>query len=182
MRFSSHTKAGGIFAFMARATPAAPTKPSPVEERTAQEVIDRLGLVPNEEKGYFIETFRDPGASSSNSSSSSSRPLSTAIYYLLEGSAGPSVWHRVDAAEVWHYYAGAPLALSLSRDDGGPPEDVVLGPDVFQDQRPQVVVAKGRWQRARSRGAWTLVGTTVAPGFVPEGVELADPGWAPNRA
>ncbi|KAK1593850.1 cupin superfamily protein [Colletotrichum navitas] len=146
-----------------------------VYKRTTQEVIDKLGLIPNEEKGCFIESFRDPEASNN-------RSLSTAIYYLLEGSAGPSIWHRVDAAEVWHYYAGAPLTLSLSHDDGEPLKNVMLGPDIFGDQRPQIVIAKDQWQRAHSHGSWTLVGTTVAPGFIPEGVELAGPNWMPNGA
>ncbi|KAK2011532.1 cupin superfamily protein [Colletotrichum eremochloae] len=160
---------------MVQATPTSSTESCPIEKRTAQEVIDKLGLIPNEEKGYYTETFRDPEASNN-------RSLSTAIYYLLEGSVGPSIWHRVDAAEVWHYYAGSPLTLSLSYDDGKPLKNVVLGPDIFEDQRPQIVVEKDQWQRAHSHGAWTLVGTTVAPGFVPEGVELADPGWMPNGA
>ncbi|KAF6817231.1 cupin family protein [Colletotrichum plurivorum] len=163
----------GLLAPVALATPK---RPHSVERHTAQEVVDKLGLVPNPEKGYFIETFRDPDTTAGN------RSVSTAIYYLLEGSVGPSIWHRVDAAEVWHYYAGAPLTLSLSYDDGNPVEDVVLGPDVFDDQRPQYAIAKNRWQRATSLGRWTLVGTTVAPGFTEEGVELADPGWMPNRA
>ncbi|KAK1984717.1 cupin superfamily protein [Colletotrichum cereale] len=175
MRFSSCINAIGIFAIVAQATPTTLKNSSPIEKRTAQEVIDKLGLIPNEEKGYYIETFRDPEASNN-------RSISTAIYYLLEGSVGPSIWHRVDAAELWHYYAGAPLTLSLSYDDGKPLKNVVLGPDIFKDQRPQIVVAKDQWQRAYSHGAWTLVGTTVAPGFTPEGVELADPDWMPNGA
>ncbi|KAI0004862.1 RmlC-like cupin domain-containing protein [Xylariaceae sp. FL0662B] len=123
------------------------------KHRTAQEVVDKLGLIPNEEKGYYIQTFED-------TASCGNRSASTAIYYLLEGSAGSSVWHRVDAVEVWHYYAGAPLTLSLSYDDGNPVVKKVLGPDIFDGEQPQVVVAKWQWQSARSSGDWTLVGTT----------------------
>ncbi|KAI1109559.1 RmlC-like cupin domain-containing protein [Nemania sp. NC0429] len=144
---------------------------------TAKQVVAKLGLVPNVEGGYYVETFRDeallPG-------SSSNRSVSTAIYYLLEGPRVPSVWHRVDAAEVWHWYAGAPLVLQLSSDNGTPTRDHVLGPDVLGHQRPQVVVPGLDWQRAISCGKWTLVGTTVAPAFVPEGYELAPDGWEPN--
>lgn len=133
---------------------ATPKRPHGTEKHSAQQVIDKLGLMPNPEKGYFIESFRDLDTTTGN------RSVNTAIYYLLEGSVGPSIWHRIDAAEVWHYYAGAPLTLSLSYDDGNPVEDVVLGPYIFDGQRPQYAITKGRWQRATSHGRWTLVGTT----------------------
>lgn len=93
---------------------------------SAQEVIAALNLAPHPEKGYFIETFRDAHTASDK------RSHSTCIYYLLEGESGLSHWHRVhDATEVWHYYAGAPLRLSLSWDDGKPVRDVVLGADLW---------------------------------------------------
>ncbi|SPO01565.1 uncharacterized protein DNG_04238 [Cephalotrichum gorgonifer] len=145
-----------------------------MNDRTAEEVIAHLNLIPNTpEKGYFAETFRDD-----DSDPATNRSRSTAIYYLLEGSAGHSVWHRLDAAEVWHYYAGAPLTLSVW--SGEEITEVVLGPDVFRDEKPQAVVKKGEWQSARSEGDWTLVGTTVAPGFDPAGAEFADPEWTPQ--
>ncbi|KAG8164333.1 hypothetical protein KVR01_006251 [Diaporthe batatas] len=150
---------------------------TPISKRSVEEIIEKLGLIPNVEKGYYVQTFEDP-----YTIPYLNRSASTAIYYLLEGSAGDSVWHRVDAVEVWHYYAGAPLVLSLSFDDGQPLREQTLGPDIFNDQEPQVVVQKSEWQSARSLGEWTLVGTTVAPGFVPSGVELADPDWTPNTA
>ncbi|KAI1102597.1 RmlC-like cupin domain-containing protein [Jackrogersella minutella] len=150
----------------------------PIEHRSASEVVAQLNLIPNEEKGYYLQTFEDAG---SVTTSNGTRSASTAIYYLLEGVVGPSYWHRViDAPEVWHYYAGAPLALSLSNNDGKPPVVKLLGPDVFNNQQPQIVIPKGTWQSALSYGAWTLVGTTVAPGFVPASEELPPPGWHPN--
>ena len=92
-----------------------------------------------------------------------------------------SHWHRVtDAVEVWHYYAGAPLQLSLSWDDGKPIRKQVLGADVLNGQRPQVIVEKNEWQRAQSLGDWTLVGCTVAPGFVPDVFIMAAEGWEPR--
>ena len=145
--------------------------------RSAQEVIQALGLSPHPEKGYFVETFRDASATSDG------RALSTCIYYLLEGESGLSHWHRVlDAVEVWHYYAGAPLRLSLSHNDGSPVRDTVLGPDVWKGQRPQVVVQRGEWQHALSLGEWTLVGCTVAPAFTMESFEMAEEGWEPAGA
>jgi predicted cupin superfamily sugar epimerase len=92
--------------------------------KSAKDVIAELNLKPHPEKGYFIETFRD------SATDSSGRAHSTQIYYLLEGESGLSHWHRViDAVEVWHYYAGAPLQLSLSWDDGKPVRNLVLGTD-----------------------------------------------------
>lgn len=142
---------------LSRPSPATPqtNQHTPINKRTAQEVIDKLNLIPNDEKGYYIQTFEDPVTIASLN-----RSASTAIYYLLEGSDGDSVWHRVDTAEVWHYYAGAPLVLSLSFDDGEPLRKAKLGPDVFDDQAPQVAIQRGEWQSARSLGEWTLVGTT----------------------
>ncbi|GAW10796.1 hypothetical protein ANO14919_001310 [Xylariales sp. No.14919] len=142
---------------------------------TAQEVVDQLGLAPNVEGGYYLETFRDALLLSGTN-----RSVNTAIYYLLEGPNVPSVWHRVDAVEIWHWYGGAPLILELSSNNGTPTRSHTLGPDLFSDQRPQIVIPANDWQRAISRGNWTLVGTTVSPAFVPEGYELAPDGWEPN--
>ncbi|KAF4467382.1 cupin superfamily [Fusarium albosuccineum] len=147
----------------------------PIDSYSTEEVVKLLDLQPSNEKGYFFETFRDP-----DTVPGSNRSVSTAIYYLLDGAAGNSLWHKLDAAEVWHYYAGAPLVLSLSTDDGTCVRDHVLGSDLAHGQRPQAVVARDEWQRARSCGEWTLVGTTVAPGFDPSGQVLQPEGWEPR--
>lgn len=144
--------------------------------RSAKDIIAALNLTPHPEKGYFIETFRDPQISSDN------RSHSTCIYYLLESESGLSHWHRVlDAVEVWHHYAGAPLQLSLSWDDGNPVRDIVLGKDIWNGERPQVVVRRGEWQHAKSLGEWSLVGCTVAPAFTMESFEMAKEGWEPKQ-
>jgi len=143
-----------------------------LEDYSAALIVERLRLAPHPEGGWFRETFRDqPGGG---------RALSTAIYYLLE--AGQvSAWHRVDAAEVWHFYLGAPLRLTIA----GPGEEGirtgVLGANLDAGERPQVVVPQGWWQTAVSLGDWTLVGCTVAPGFEFAGFELAPAGWAPSE-
>ena len=79
---------------------------------------------------------------------------------------------------MWHWYAGAPLALTLA--DGQGRRGMRLGPDLAAGERPQAVVPAGAWQQAASLGGWTLVGCTVAPGFHFAGFELAPPGFDPG--
>jgi len=138
----------------------------------ADDIIRLLGLQPHPEGGHYRETFRD----SRSVDTGSGRAASTAIYFLLR-TGEISRWHRVDAAEVWHWYAGAPLALSII--DGEQKLDVRLGADLTAGERPQAVVPARAWQQAQSLGAWTLAGCTVAPGFEFAGFELAPPGFDP---
>lgn len=138
---------------------------------TAQEIIAVLGMVPHPEGGHFVETWRDVPEGGG-------RGAGTAIYYLLQ-SGERSHWHRVDAAEIWHWYAGAPLQLVLSA-DGVAVEESTLGNDLASGARPQVLVPAGVWQSAASSGAWTLVGCTVSPAFEFAGFEMAPPGWTPG--
>lgn len=138
---------------------------------TASEVIRLLGLKPHPEGGHYRETFRDTRAHESG------RAHSTAIYFLL-ARGERSHWHKVDAAETWHWYAGAPLALHLSKGRGH--TRLVLGPDLRNGERPQAVVPAGDWQAAEALGDWTLAGCTVAPGFAFAGFELAPPDWSPQ--
>lgn len=138
---------------------------------SASEIIALLGLEPHPEGGRFRETFRDP-------EKHDGRSTGTAIYFLLK--AGEvSHWHRVDASEIWHYYAGAPMELSIC-EDGVSVVRHVIGADLMADQRPQAVVPARAWQSARSLGEWTLVGCTVAPGFEFSGFEMAPDGWEPG--
>jgi uncharacterized protein len=138
----------------------------------AEDVVRQLALAPHPEGGFYRETFRDAQADAHG------RAASTAIYYLL-GIGEVSDWHRVDAAEVWHFYAGAPLVITVSP-NGHDAQAHHLGPDLAQGQRPQFVVPAGHWQTATSLGAWTLVGCTVAPGFTFDGFEMAPSGWRPT--
>lgn len=140
---------------------------------TADEIIDRLGLRPHPEGGHFRETFR-----AADATGSAGRGASTAIFFLLKAGER-SHWHRVDADETWHHYAGAPLELSTS-DDGRTTRHARLGDDFGIGETPQIVVPRGVWQAARSLGNWTLVGCTVAPAFDFAGFELAPPGWRPG--
>jgi len=118
----------------------------------------------------YVETWRDE---------TGDRGHGTAIYFLLR--AGEvSQWHRIDATEIWHFYAGAPVELRLSA-DGAATAIRVCGAGLDAGEEPQVVVPTGCWRSARSLGEWSLVGCTVSPAFVFEGFELAPPGWEPGE-
>ena len=106
------------------------------------------------------------------------RGAGTSIYYLLEAGER-SRWHRIDATEIWHFYAGAPLEIS-TYSDAGPVARRLLGPNLLRGERPQVTIAPNEWQTAASLGAWTLVGCTVSPAFEFTRFEMAPDGWSPG--
>lgn len=138
---------------------------------SAAEIIRLLDLKLHPEGGHFREVFRDVRQVDSG------RAASTAIYFLL-ARGERSQWHRIDAAEVWHFYAGAPLELKIAAN--GRHEVIKLGNDLVAGQRPQAVVPAHAWQAARSSGDWTLIGCTVAPGFEFAKFEMAPAGWTPQ--
>ena len=139
---------------------------------TANDIIRKLNLQPHPEGGWYRQTWVDE--------TSDGRPTGTCIYFLLKAGES-SHWHRVDAVEIWHYYSGAPLILSMSESDHGPRQDHILGPNLESGQHPQLIVPKHHWQAAKteanSSADYTLVGCTVSPGFQFEGFHLAAPGF-----
>jgi predicted cupin superfamily sugar epimerase len=133
---------------------------------TADRIIQQLNLSPHPEGGHYRQTWIAD-------TTDGTRPDGTAILFLLK--AGEvSRWHRIDAVEIWHFYAGAPLTLSMAATESGPARDHTLGPDVLNGQSPQLIVPTRYWQAARSTGDYTLVGCTVSPAFRFEGFEMAD--------
>ena len=119
----------------------------------ALHLVRTLDLKPHPEGGWYRETFRDEATGE---------------------------WHRVtDAAEVWHWYGGAPLVITISQ-NGHDASAHRLGPDVEAGERPQFVVPAGCWQTATSLGEYTLVGCTVAPGFDFASFEMAPENWRPT--
>ena len=135
---------------------------------TADDIIARLNLAPHPEGGHYRQTWVDEA--------SEGRPAGTCIYFLLKRGEA-SHWHRVDATEIWHFYAGAPLVLSMAATDAGPAKDHVLGPELSAGEAPQIIVPRDHWQAARTTGDWTLVGCTVSPGFTFDGFTLAASGF-----
>jgi uncharacterized protein len=140
---------------------------------TAAAVITRLELRPHPEGGYYRETFRDAR------SDAQGRSLSTAISFLLTR-GNRSHWHRIDAAEIWHYYAGSALSLQIAH-QGCSTHTVRLGPDLAAGERPQAIVPASAWQCAETTGDWTLVGCSVAPAFEFAHFEMAPGGWEPSN-
>ena len=136
----------------------------------SNQVIRALELVPHPEGGHYRETWRHENGDA--------RGTGTSIYYLLEAGER-SRWHRIDATEIWHFYAGAPLEL-LSYIEGGQVVRRVLGSNLALGEQPQLQIEPNEWQSATSLGDWTLVGCTVSPAFEFERFELAAEGWKPG--
>ncbi|MHA6261673.1 cupin domain-containing protein [Arenibacterium sp. CAU 1754] len=134
---------------------------------TADEIIAHLELEPHPEGGHYRQTWVADG---------SGRPVGTCIYFLLRADER-SHWHRVDATEIWHFYAGSPLILSISDTDAGPKRAIRLEPGLKNGEVPQGIVPANAWQSAATTGDYTLVGCTVSPGFQFDHFELADPGF-----
>jgi uncharacterized protein len=157
-------------------------------DRTARELIERLGLKPHPEGGHYRETFRSArgvrvvaAAGEPAVSAVERRDACTSVLFLLQ-EGERSAWHVVDADEVWCWHGGAPLELSIAHgaEGEGLRERHVLGIDVAGGQSPQITVPAQAWQAARSLGAWSLVGCVVAPGFEFRGFRMAPPGWEPR--
>lgn len=144
---------------------------------TARQIIDRLGLTPHPEGGFFRECYRDVAADDG-------RGAVTSIHFLLAGGQR-SHWHRVDAHEIWHFHAGAPLRLQIAETDDGPVRSLTLGSDPMAGHETQAVVPPGAWQAAETTAVdadkWSLVGCTVAPAFTFAGFEMAPPHWNPGN-
>ena len=135
-------------------------------------IIERLRLAPHPEGGWYRETWRADAPTSK-------RAGATAILFLLEAGQR-SHWHRVDAAELWLWHAGAPLRLLTAPGDAGPIAAATLGPDVLAGHAPQALVPPHHWQAAEAAAGWALVSCVVAPGFDFGGFTLAPEGWAPH--
>jgi predicted cupin superfamily sugar epimerase len=145
---------------------------------TAEEVIKKLDLRPlPDEGGYYRQTYKSDMEFPTNGFGidlDSMRRISTAIYFL-ETPDGFSALHRVRSDEVYHFYAGDSVDM-IQIDDSGILSRFILGSDILNNQSPQLVVPKGKWQASRLKagGRWALMGSTVAPGFEFEDFELAD--------
>ena len=140
----------------------------------ASEIIDSLGLIPHPEGGWYRETWRHADGPDGQGHAS-------AIYFLLVAGER-SHWHRVEGAEMWHFYDGAPLELWMAETSSRGPTSRCSAPTCWPASARSCWCRPGWWQAASSRGDYTLVGCTVAPGFEFASFELAPEGWAPGAA
>lgn len=129
-----------------------------------------LELLPGE-GGWYCETYRSvddlPGTA---------KPQATAIYYLLTNEADSfSAIHRLPTDEIYHFYLGDPLEMLLLYPDGSS-EHTILGQDVTAGQQVQLVVPAEVWQGSRVKpgGSYSLLGTTMSPGFTPDDYDTGD--------
>jgi uncharacterized protein len=143
----------------------------------AARIVERLGLEPHPEGGWYRRTWASEVRAGGGGPDGDGRAAGSSILYLLDAS-GASRWHRIDASELWHHVAGAPLELSWWR-DGEPTAHATLGPDLLDGESPQAVIDPGTWQSARTLGAWSLAACVVVPEFRFDGFELAPEGWSP---
>lgn len=139
--------------------------------------VERLRMQPHPEGGYFAETYRSPetlAADALPTRFSGSRSFATAIYFLLEGHQF-STLHRIQADELWHFYAGDALDVFVISENGDL-ETIRLGPNPDAGDVFQAVVPARRWFGAKPvyPDGYALVGCTVAPGFDFQDFELAD--------
>ena len=139
----------------------------------AQAIIEHLELAPHPEGGWYRETWRADSAPGERASA-------TGIFFLMEEGQS-SHWHRVDAAELWLWHAGAPLSLSIAPGEQGPVNRFTLGPQLLEGHTMQALVPYGHWQAARPNGGWSLASCVVSPGFEFSGFDLAPPGWEPGK-
>ena len=137
-------------------------------DMNARQIIELLELQPHPEGGWYRQTW---------AADTHPRAAGTCIYFLLEADQ-ISHWHRVDSAEIWHWYAGAPMELHVHH--RGETVVSILGDDLGSGARPQLIVPSNAWQKSVPIGGWVLVGCTVSPGFEFERFELAPEGWEPE--
>lgn len=140
--------------------------PRPQPHRDAPFWIENLGLTRHPEGGWFRESYRAAETIPAHALPGrfgGSRTFGTAIYFLLER-GDMSALHRIKSDEIWHFYDGDPLTVHILHPDGQW-QEIPLGRDLSGGERLQAVVPAGCWFGAESRGDFSLVGCTVAPGF-----------------
>ena len=142
--------------------------------KEVQFLIEKLGLNPHPEGGYFKETYRSTQASELGHPYSGPRSHSTCIYFLLT-SENFSAFHKIHQDEIWHFYQGSPIALHIISPEGKY-QLVTIGNNIEKGEVPQFVVSGGFWfaSEVSVAGSYSLAGCTVAPGFDFQDFEMAE--------
>jgi uncharacterized protein len=151
----------------------------PEPKLTAEQITQALGLQPLPlEGGLFHQSYRSeemvPETALPQRYTDRDKSFCTAIYYLLTDQPDSfSAMHRLQTDEVFHFYLGDPLEITLLY-PGGEIREVILGRSILQGEWVQFTVPRGVWQGARVRpgGQYSLIGTTMAPGYTDSDFEL----------
>lgn len=149
---------------------------------TAEDLIINLGLKPLPwEGGWYRETWRTETtipAEALGDAYSGERSAGTAIYYLLTPDT-ISRMHRLPSDETFHFYMGDPVEMLLLYGENGDADarTITFGHDLFAGQHVQFTVPGNVWMGARlmaGDAGYALMGTTVAPGFDFDDLEMGD--------
>jgi len=145
--------------------------------RQVQDLIEKIGLLPHPEGGFYKEIYRSQGIIPQQvlgENFSGNRNFCTSIYFLLM-SDGFSAFHRIKQDEIWHFYDGSPLFIHVIEPNGNYMKHE-LGIDLDKGQAPQLVIPAGCWfaSHVKEGNSYTLAGCTVAPGFDFDDFELAE--------
>eukprot|EP00271_Cylindrocystis_brebissonii_P015283 TRINITY_DN37709_c0_g1_i1.p1 TRINITY_DN37709_c0_g1~~TRINITY_DN37709_c0_g1_i1.p1 ORF type:complete len:198 (+),score=25.33 TRINITY_DN37709_c0_g1_i1:325-918(+) len=173
---------------------------------TVTDVVEKFGMQPHPEGGFFVETFRDSSvaipleALPPSAGYKVARPSVTTAIYFLVPTGTASKLHRIPSSEVWHFYLGDPLTVVELSPTTGEVKSTILGHDIRAGQTVQHVVPGGTWfgsyptldfegdsqatgsefvRKTTTRDSSTsfsLVGCTVAPGFEFADFEMAKRG------
>lgn len=141
-----------------------------------QWLIQQLGLKPlPREGGFYVETYRSDEilpADALPARYTSDKNICTAIYYLLTPQSFSAI-HRLPSDEIYHFYIGDPIEMLILHPDGRG-EMVIIGNDIAAGEHIQYIVPKGAWQGSYliDGGRFALMGTTIAPGYDPDDLEL----------
>ena len=131
-----------------------------------EKLIEKLKMIPHPEGGYFAESFRDKKNNVS------------LIYYLLKKDQ-TSHWHKLTKNEILHFYKGDPLIVNISK-DGKTTYTQILGYNTENKESMHIVIEANSWFSMTSKGEYSLIGCTVAPGFNYSDFELAPKNWEPG--
>lgn len=135
----------------------------------ADDYIEKLHLEAHPEGGRFTESYHCQENIPDNALPArfnGERSFSTAIYYLLKYGE-KSTLHRIKSDEIWHFYDGDPLSITVFYEGRGYINR--LGTDLTEGHLPQIVVPAGAvfgaFHETKGRHGFTLAGCTVSPGF-----------------
>lgn len=143
-------------------------------ENVVAQIVNRNGLKPHPEGGFFKETYRSTTkvAVELPDGSLNVRTASTAIMFLISNT-NVSRLHRIKSDEIWHFYGGSALIVVELDTETLELKSTLIGADFLNGESVQYTVPAGKWFGCYTDGPYSLVGCTVAPGFEFEDFELA---------